>query len=153
MRSLACGHDPSGDFVSQDEWKRMPRRNAVVNESNVRVTDATARYFHNHFFWTRFERGKFTTLQSSFRGLQFESNCASDARHCAPLPLERKEGPLSFRKFSAIVLSQMPALGPKTLLISPSRRLQVVNQLPSCQWSRTAPAQQARKALSVQFCK
>jgi hypothetical protein len=44
-----------GDFMTQNQRKKMARGNAIERKTDVGVTDAAARYFHNHFATLRLE--------------------------------------------------------------------------------------------------
>ncbi len=61
---------PTGDFVSEHQRKRMPRRYAIECIADVGVTDAASRHFYHDLIWPRPQRGKFLPFQTLTKGRQ-----------------------------------------------------------------------------------
>jgi len=80
-RILARSDDPAGDFVSQNEGKRMTGRDIAAGEGNIRVTDAAACDLYNHVIRAGIERCEIAGLQSSSRSGELKSMCPSHACH------------------------------------------------------------------------
>jgi hypothetical protein len=53
----------SGDFVTQNQRKRMTRGNAIESKADIRVTNPAARYLYNHFAVARFQSREFANFQ------------------------------------------------------------------------------------------
>jgi hypothetical protein len=65
---LACGDDPPGDFVAQDEGKGVARRNPIERKSDVGVANATAGDLHNQLIGAGLQRRQLARLQGSAWG-------------------------------------------------------------------------------------
>jgi hypothetical protein len=46
---ITCGHDSPGDFVTQNQRKKMARGHAIEGKTDICVTDPTSRYLYDHF--------------------------------------------------------------------------------------------------------
>jgi hypothetical protein len=57
QRVFTRGNHAPSDFVTQNQWKWMPRRNVIKGKTNIGVTDPAARDFYDYIVTPGFKCG------------------------------------------------------------------------------------------------